>query len=336
MRARHFLPLILPLFLAALITTCAPRTQDPGPRAETRMPPTLTETHFVAPDGTVLPLRRWMPATSPHTAIVTLHGFNDYSNAFAEIGPRLAEHGIATLAYDQRGFGASDHAGVWPGGNRLRADARAAIRAARAAFPGAKIYGMGESMGGAVLLSAWTDEPLDADGLILVAPAVWGRITMPFYQTVSLWLFAHTMPWMPLSGQGIKRNPSDNIEMLRALGRDPLVIKNTRVDAIWGIVNLMDEALDATEDFDAPALLLYGANDDIIPPEASRRMLANLPDSPAHPRRIAVYDDGYHMLLRDLQGDIVLDDIVSWIADPARDLPSGADRDDPVARFVEN
>jgi alpha-beta hydrolase superfamily lysophospholipase len=150
---------------------------------------------------------------------------------------------------------------------------------------------------------------------------------------MSLWLFAHTMPWMPLTGQGIERSPSDNVEMLRALGRDPLVIKNTRVDSIWGIVNLMDEALDAAATFDAPALILYGANDDIVPPEASQQMLADLPHAPDSQRRIAVYADGYHMLLRDLQSDIVLRDILSWIEDPAQKLPSGADAGNPHLRF---
>src|SRR5262249_47536372 len=37
--------------------------------------------------------------------ILALHGFNDYSHAFAMPGPLWAEQGIATYAYDQRGFG---------------------------------------------------------------------------------------------------------------------------------------------------------------------------------------------------------------------------------------
>ncbi len=36
--------------------------------------------------------------------------------------------------------------------------------------------------------------------------------------------------------------PSDNIEMLRALGKDPLVIKRTRIDALKGLVDLMSNA----------------------------------------------------------------------------------------------
>jgi hypothetical protein len=31
------------------------------------------------------------------------------------------------------------------------------------------------------------------------------------------------------------------------------------------------------------------------------------------------------MLLRDLQANVVLDDIATWISDPAAPLPSGAD-----------
>ncbi|MCH8947928.1 MAG: membrane integrity-associated transporter subunit PqiC [Acidobacteria bacterium] len=41
--------------------------------------------------------------------------------------------------------------------------------------------------------------------------------------------------------------------------------------------------------------------------------------------RVAVYPEGYHMLLRDLQGQVVWRDIAAWLADPTARLPSGAD-----------
>jgi hypothetical protein len=69
-----------------------------------------------------------------------------------------------------------------------------------------------------------------------------------------------------------------------------------------------------------PTLMLYGANDDIIPPEPSHA--AARPLTPG--ARTAYYAQGFHMLTRDLQGRRVSEDIAGFIRDPAAPLPSGA------------
>lgn len=318
----------LVLIGALVVAGCAPRIQEHGPLAATPVSPVLEIDAFVAPDGTRLPLRRWQAAKT-EAVLVALHGFNDYSNAFSDVGAWLAGQGITTLAYDQRGFGQSGQRGRWPGSQVLVDDARAAIAAAHAAYPDRPVFALGTSMGGAVLLAAAAEARLDIDGLILSAPAVWGRETMAFYETASLWLFAHTLPWLELSPKGIRRHPSDNIPMLRALSKDPLVIKRTRVDAVWGLVNLMDRALAAAPKLDGRTLILLGQNDDIVPPRAMEAMLARLPASAASGCTVAVYRSGYHMLLRDLQGELVWGDILSWMRRPGMTLPSGADRRAP-------
>ena len=107
--------------------------------------------------------------------------------------------------------------------------------------------------------------------------------------------------------------------MLLKLGQDPLVIKQTRIDAMYGLVNLMDAALRNTPKLTAPTLLLYGANDEVIPKHATAKMLIAINNSP----RIMVYPKGYHMLLRDLQAHTVLRDITEWIRHPKNEAPSG-------------
>ena len=108
-------------------------------------------------------------------------------------------------------------------------------------------------MGAAVILAAYGngDRP-EADGVVLSAPAVWSRDHMPFYQRGALWLGARTVPWMKLTGRGLEIRASDNDDMLRALGADPLVIKETRIDAIHGLVDLMDTALEAAPSLRSP------------------------------------------------------------------------------------
>jgi len=331
MGVRSFSIVILAVFV---LGACAPRLQGPGPDPTRSMTPQLTADSFSTSDGLTLPLRRWLPEGKPKAVVAALHGFNDYGNAFADIGAFLAGNGVAVLAYDQRGFGAAPKPGIWPGTDKLTADFRDFLAAARAAYPGVPVHALGDSMGGGVLMAAWAETPYPADSVILVAPAVWGRATMPFYQTAALWLSAYTAPWMHISGRGLKRQPSDNIEMLRALGRDPLVIKETRIDAAWGITNLMDAALASAKAYDAPSLILYGANDDIIPAGATLDMLANLPP-PRSARKVAIYDSGFHMLLRDLEAETPWRDILAWLDDPYGSLPSGADTVDPQSALAK-
>jgi alpha-beta hydrolase superfamily lysophospholipase len=293
--------------------------------------PELTGHELIAADGAHLPLRVWLPSGEITAVILALHGFNDYSNAFAMPAADLARRSIATYAYDQRGFGEAPLRGRWAGQRQLATDLVTASRLLRARYPGVPLYLLGESMGGAVVAvamagTAGTPRP-EADGVILSAPAVWGRPTMTVFERVALWLSVRLLPSQVVTGQGIVRvTPSDNIAMLRALSADPLVIKGARVDAIYGLVDLMDTALAAAPRLDMPLLYLYGEHDEIVPRQPTEAMIAHLPPAAHAVQRVAWYANGYHMLTRDLDGAVVTGDIASWITRHQAALPSGADR----------
>jgi alpha-beta hydrolase superfamily lysophospholipase len=285
--------------------------------------PKIEKDYFIVGDGSKLPVRTWMPKDNHVKAvIVALHGFNDYSNAFTSSGNYLSSQGIACYAYDQRGFGNSPGRGLWSGIEVYTDDLSSFVKEIRKHHQGVPLYVLGESMGGAVTIVAMTgSNPPNVDGVILVAPAVWGRETMPWYQSWLLAVTSHTIPWMQLTGKGLRKTPSDNKEMLRSLGRDPLVIKATRIDTIYGLTNLMDEALSQAEKMHLPTLVLYGKNDQIIPKEPTFLMLKKMPTT----TRKAFYERGYHMLLRDLQAEKPLTDIAAWIADHNNPLPYGSE-----------
>lgn len=312
------------LLVMLLLTACSPQIIDMGPPQRDAQ---LLSAHLSTEDGLTLPYRSWMPEGRPKAIIIALHGFNDYSNFFDDPARFFMTHGIASYAYDQRGFGASPFRGRWFVTDRYISDLKAFTGLIAKRHPGLPLFVLGESMGGAVAMSLVTEHDTPwIDGIILAAPAVWGRDAMPFYQSAALWIGAHTFPSKRLTGRGLKIRPSDNTEMLRALGRDPFVIKGARIDAIYGLVGLMDRALDAAHRLDKRSLILYGVQDDIVKAEPTRMMLDRLPDAPQNVRRIAIYEGGYHMLLRDLAAQKIWTDIVHWIDDPAAPLPSGADR----------
>jgi acylglycerol lipase len=111
---------------------------------------------------------------------------------------------------------------------------------------------------------------------------------------------------------------SDNLDVLRALSADPLFIKETRVDAIAGLVELMDTAYAAAADLSGPVLVLVGERDEIVPPDSQIAMIERVRATPCV--RV-VYPEGWHLLLRDLQRQVVWEDILAWV--DGAPLPSG-------------
>lgn len=310
-----------------LVAACLPTQQRMGSPIDGFAGPRfdVEAERFVSFDGTPLGLSTWAPEQAePWAVLIGLHGMNDYAGTFHYAGPWFAAHGVITYAYDARGFGRSPRRGVWGGERLMTEDVRAAVAVARRRHPDAIIAVIGDSMGAATAIAAAGDEAgLGADRLILVAPAVWGWKTLPNSYALTLWVGAHTFPWRALSApRNVTRRitASDNREALLRAGRDPHMIWRTRIDAVYGLVNLMEAAAERSANLDGPVLFLYGANDQIIPRNAALAAAARLPET----ARSAYYENGYHWLLRDLQADVVYADILAFLADAQAPLPSGA------------
>ncbi|MFC0634567.1 alpha/beta fold hydrolase [Brevundimonas balnearis] len=309
---------------AALAAGCAPRVQPRLTPPPGFAGPRLTEAAFVMEDGARLPLLRWLPETEPWAALVCVHGMNDHKMAFHLAGPWWAARGVAVYAYDQRGFGSAPGRGVWAGEDRMVEDLRQATRLVRAAHPEATIGVVGESMGGAVAISAFASErPPEADRLVLLAPGVWGWSSQPLLNRASLWVSARLMGSLALTPPDWAVRDilaSDNIPELRRMGADPEMIFETRLDAIYGLVELMEQAARRLGEIRGPTLLAYGGRDQIIEAGPMRRALARA-GAPAN-LRTAFYPDGHHLLVRDLGRARVLGDVLSFLRDPGLPPPS--------------
>jgi alpha-beta hydrolase superfamily lysophospholipase len=249
---------------------------------------------------------------------------NDYSNTFHLVAPEWAAEGIETYACDQRGFGRSPHRGVWGGEELMVEDLRTLVALVRQAHPHAVVAVAGVSMGGSVAIEAFaSDRPPDADRLVLLAPGVWGWRTQPLPNRLALWLAAHSF-----RGSVVKPpdfvlrhvHPSDNIEELRAMGRDPLMIWGARPDTLYGLVNLMQDAADDIGRIRVPMIYMSGAHDEVITRKPTFAAARRLPAQ----ARSAWYAHGWHLLLIDRQRDVVAADVAAFIRDPKAPLPSGA------------
>ncbi|MBU4433274.1 MAG: lysophospholipase [Alphaproteobacteria bacterium] len=310
---------------AAALAGCAPLTQRLDLAPLGFRGPRFEGDDFVSFDGARLGLRTWLPVgREPEWVIIGLHGMNDYSNAFHLAGDAWAGQGIATYAFDVRGFGRSPERGVWAPVGMVIEDVRTCVELVRERHPGAKVALAGVSMGGGLAIAAMTDpNPPVVDRLLLFSPAVWGWSQQPLPNRTSLWITSHTVgSWVVKPPEWLVRNvmPSDNLDELRRMGRDPLMIWGARSDTIYGLVGLMEQAWRSTGRLTVPTAYFYGVNDRIIPKEPAVEAAGRLQAG----QRTACYAEGWHLLLVDRQAHTVWRDAESFLRDPAAPWPSGA------------
>jgi len=284
--------------------------------------PVLGNQAMIADDGVPLPLRAWKADGRERAVVVAVHGMNDYGMAFERPARLWALAGITTYAPDQRGFGEALDRGQWYGGDRMVQDVLTLARLAQQRHVGVPVYLLGESMGGAVaIMAAARAEPGLLSGLVLSAPAVWGtgfRAAVALDAVMMLGTLAPDATVPPLR----VANPStDDPAMLRRMREDPLLIHRTRMETLAGIVDLMRDARAEARKVRVPTLVMLGDRDQHVPRDGVAALVRDLPPG----TRVALYPNGRHLLMRTLDGAQVTSDVVAWLSDFRRPLPSGAD-----------
>ena len=128
------------LLSCAALGGCAPMALQSPLTPETGFAgPSFDGDWFVSFDGARLGATSWPAVGETRVAVVALHGMNDYANAFHLAAPDWAGRGIATYAFDQRGFGRSVSRGIWAGRELMSEDLRVFVGLVKARHPGVPV-----------------------------------------------------------------------------------------------------------------------------------------------------------------------------------------------------
>ena len=107
--------------------------------------------------------------------------------------------------------------------------------------------------------------------------------------------------------------------MLKELSMDDLFIHKPTFRSLQGVVDLMDEAYKDTEEyFKNPSyktLIMIPLKDEIVPRKPLIKLLKDerIKNNFSDKIKILVYEESYHMILRDLNGDQITEDLKNWV-----------------------
>ena len=263
----------------------------------------------------------WGDQEESSVIILAVHGYNDHSGSFKIPANFFQKFNIYTTAFDLRGFGNNEDLGEWYPLIYHISDVKEKVLNLKKENPDKDIFLMGESMGGAILVSLLNlEKKLPIKGVILVAPALWNFTEKNYFKSFSLNLLSKIFPNLSISGKGIiKIKASNNLKMLKELSEDPFFVHKPKIESLYGVVKLMDQSYnDAILFLKKPSyktLLLIPINDQVVPRKPLIELLKDpeVIDNIGKRINLAVYKSSYHMILRDINSELILRQIKNWI-----------------------
>jgi len=264
-----------------------------------------------------IPLYEWQDDTNPDPKLIFLaiHGFTQQGLCFDVLARSLAARGYLVVAPDLRGHGR------WVGNtgstnndfNISCDDESRLLVQLRKSHPGAKIFGLGESAGCAVLLKAVVNEPKAVKGLILCAAGVEPHIHKPGGMGPKFIMgMAKLVEPVDLTDYYAKY-VSDDKRTADEMVHDPLNKSHQSALSLIGTMNFISQMPVLANEVprSIPVLLLQGSDDQIVNASSVSRVYDGFKTSDKSLKEIA--GCGHILLGTAFIKPLVLNDTFDWL-----------------------
>jgi alpha-beta hydrolase superfamily lysophospholipase len=270
------------------------------------------ELQFPGCQDTALFAQAWLPERDARAVVVISHGLAEHGGRYPEVAARLVASGYAVYALDHRGHGRS-------GGQRANIDRFAYLVSDLGTFagraqrehPGAPVFLLGHSMGGAIALACALRYAGKLKGLALSAPALATGAAVSSFKMLTLRLLSSLSPntgALTLPATAISRDPA----VVAAYERDPLVHHGAvPARTIVELLQAMAAFPASVPGLRIPVLVQHGMADTLVPLSATRPIYDMLGQSKA--RTMRIYEGLFHEIYNEPERDRVVADLAAWL-----------------------
>ena len=267
------------------------------------------ESSFTGVDGLNIFTRSWQPDGKSRAVMIIVHGFNSHSGQYSWAAEQLTKNGIAVYALDLRGRGRSE-------GERFYVekiadftdDVETLVKTAKSENPGLPIYMLGHSAGGVTACVYALDHQSEIDGLICESFAFElpvPDIVLTFLKGLS-YITPHTHVFS-LKNKDFSRDSA----VVESMNND-IFIKGESQPAQTAktMINASARLTKEFPNITLPVLILHGTADKATKPSGSQHFYEQTGSTD---KTLKLYEGHFHDLLNDVDKEIVMADIQSWI-----------------------
>ena len=246
-------------------------------------------------------VRTWTNADARFIVLLT-HGFGEHAGRYEHVADALVTTGATVYAPDHRGHGRSDgEMGLVDDTEAMVDDAHAVAERARAEHPGLPLVVVGHSMGGVIAARFVQLHPGEASALVLSGPVVGGS------PAFAMLLEMDPIPEIPIDPATLSRDPAVGA----AYDADPLVYHGPlHRRSLESLVGAVQTIADGGDFGDLPTLWIHGTNDQLVPYEVTRDMMAKIGGT--RMEHIA-YEGAAHEVFNETNRDEVIADVTGFI-----------------------
>jgi alpha-beta hydrolase superfamily lysophospholipase len=268
--------------------------------------------------GPAIHWQAWIPE-HPRAVIVIAHGASEHAGRYRHVADRLVDDGYAVYAIEHRGHGHSEGPrALIDRLDRAVADLDALVQLAAAEHPGAPVYLIGHSMGGAIAISYALEHQDRLAGLILSGPVAALDAAPAPMRLLARVLSALTprLPLFEIDASLVSRDPA----VVEAYVNDPLVNHGKLpVRTVAELAKAVDAFPGRVSAISVPTLIMHGTDDRLAPPEGSEMLNKRIG---ASDKTFVGYEGLYHEIFNESEQQRVLDDLSAWLS--ARVAPVAA------------
>ena len=250
-------------------------------------------------------------APSPRAVFLLVHGLGGHSDRWEFLAQFLLQNGISSYAIDLKGFGETpDLKGHIESLRIYFDDIRNLCEMIHHEHPQAKVYILGESLGGLIAFLLVTLEPELVNGLICISPVFKSSLEFSFFTIVkilfSFLFYPQKQFHVPFTAQMCTRDT----EYQKVMDRE---VKEHRLATAKLLVNTLFAQLRAgfiKDTLEIPTLFLVAGKDFLVDAQTSISVFKSLK---TQDKTIIEYPKMLHALSIDLGREKVFADIVRWV-----------------------